>query len=77
MDSYLGEIQLRCPLCGNDTFSVLDSECSANEADENQILRCFQCKREATKVSIICDNNDSINAQAKDLAIEAIKKLLK
>jgi len=69
-------ISLKCSVCGNDQFSVVDEsiEDLLNAPDETKV-KCSDCGRVTTKKQLIEENSQIIDANVEDFKDEIMKQL--
>ena len=68
-------ISLKCSVCGNINFEYDDEKYSSIE--EASELKCTVCNKVYTQEELINVNQNFIEREAKELADDAVKKLLK
>lgn len=68
-----------CPLCGNDLFESLDSQCDQpmDVAPDNLKMRCSDCNSIYTKEELIERNQEILENAVKDIEEDAIKEIEK
>jgi len=72
------KISLLCSICGNDQFSALDDNISdLKDAPDETRIKCSDCGRIITKVELIEENQEIINANFEDMKKEAISEIEK
>lgn len=68
-------VTLKCDVCGNDQFSVMDDtiENLLDAPNETQI-KCSDCGRVVTKEQLIEENSSIIEANLEDFTKDIIKE---
>lgn len=71
-------ISMKCSICGNDQFSIVDEriEDVQNAPDEAEV-KCSDCGRVITKEQLIEENRHIIDANTEDFESEIVKQLEK
>lgn len=80
MEDIEGKIFLRCSVCGNDQFSVVDERIEFEDlldAPDETEVKCSDCGKVTTKGQLIEDNQDLINANNEDIKEDALKMIEK
>ncbi|CAN7241614.1 MULTISPECIES: ECs_2282 family putative zinc-binding protein [Bacillaceae] len=71
-------ISLKCSVCGNDQFSLIDNNSDDKKEDtDNIFFKCTDCEVVKSKMQIIEENNYIIDANLMDLQDDVIKQLMK
>lgn len=71
-------ICLRCHVCGNDQFSVVDESIeNLLEAPGDTLIKCSDCGRVVTKEQIIEENSYIIDANLEDFKRNISKEIEK
>lgn len=69
-------ISMKCSVCGNDQFSMVDEGIDdlLTAPDETEV-KCSDCGRITTKEQIINENSHIIDANLKDFKDDVVKQL--
>ena len=71
-------IGLKCDVCGNDQFSVVDETVEELlDAPDDTFVKCSDCGREVTKEEFIKENSHIIEANVEDFKADIMKELEK
>lgn len=69
-------VTLYCPVCGNDQFICPNSDYDdLSDAPDDTKIQCSDCKKILTKVELIDENQDVINANIEEIKEEALKEI--
>lgn len=67
-------VVLRCPTCGNDQFSCVDSDIiDLSEALDETKIQCADCKCIITKAELLEANQDIIDANIEEVTNDVMK----
>lgn len=78
MKDYSRNVNMICKVCGNDLFEFpTDDEMKLAEMPDETIIKCNCCGREVTKVQLIEDNQEVIQAGVKEISDDVIKDIKK
>ena len=71
-------INLKCSVCGNDQFSVVDETVEELlDAPDDTLVKCYDCGREVTKEEFIKENSHIIEANVEDFRADIMKEFEK
>ena len=71
-------ISLKCSVCGNDQFSVVDETVEELlDAPDDTFVKCSDCGREVTKEEFIKENSHIIEANVEDFKADIMKEFEK
>lgn len=71
-------ISLKCSVCGNDQFSVVDETVEELlDAPDYTLVKCSDCGREVTKEEFIKENGHVIDANFEDFKADIMKEFEK
>lgn len=71
-------ISLKCDVCGNDQFSVVDETVEELlDAPDDTLVKCSDCGREVTKEEFIKENSHIIEANVEDFKADIMKEFEK
>lgn len=68
-------VNLLCPLCGNDQFKSLSGEFSEEDSDDNVLLRCSDCGSVYNKEELIEGNSEVLNNAVEEMADEIMAEI--
>jgi len=72
------KVSLRCAVCGNDQFSAVDVDIEElSDAPEETKIKCSDCGAIRTKMELIEENQESINANIEDIKKDAMVEIEK
>lgn len=72
------KITMRCNICANDHFLVVNSNIKdLLSAPDDTLIKCSDCGRTITKEQLILENRHIIDANIEDFKKEIIKELQK
>lgn len=72
------KICLKCSVCGNDQFSLIDENIEdILEADGNVEVKCSDCGKVVTKEELLEENSYIIKANVEDFKDEIMKAIEK
>ncbi|MBQ0088817.1 MAG: hypothetical protein KBT27_05760 [Prevotellaceae bacterium] len=67
-------VVLRCPTCGNDQFSCVDSDIiDLSEAFDETKIQCADCKCIITRAELLEANQDIIDANIEEVTNDVMK----
>ncbi len=71
-------VTMRCPICGNDQFTSLDSELyDLSAAPDDTRIQCSDCQKVFTKAELIEENQAVINDNIEEIKKEVVKEIEK
>ena len=71
-------ISLKCSVCGNDQFSVVDETVEVLlDAPNDTLVKCSDCGREVTNEEFIKENSHIIEANVEDFKVDIMKEFEK
>ena len=71
-------ISLKCSVCGNDLFSVVDETVEVLlDAPNDTLVKCLDCGREITKEQFIKETTHIIEANVEDFKADIMKEFKK
>ena len=71
-------ISLKCSVCGNDLFSVVDETVEVLlDAPNDTLVKCSDCGREITKEEFIKENSHIIEANVEDFKADIMREFEK
>lgn len=71
-------INLKCSVCGNDQFSVVDETVEELlDVPDDTLVKCSDCGREVTKEEFIKENSHIIEANVEDFKADFMKEFEK
>ena len=71
-------INLKCRVCGNDQFSVVDETVEELlDVPDDTLVKCSDCGREVTKEEFIKENSHIIEANVEDFKADFMKEFEK
>lgn len=68
-------VNLLCPLCGNDQFESLNSEVSDVDSEDNDMLKCSDCGSVYTKDELIEGNAEVLDNAIEEMADEIMAEI--